>query len=97
VLPDASGKVELAAMMQALGARGFNEVLVEAGFKLNGSLLRAGVVDELIIYLAPHLLGDAARGMFNLPALDDLAGRRELSIRELRQVGTDLRITARLT
>jgi diaminohydroxyphosphoribosylaminopyrimidine deaminase/5-amino-6-(5-phosphoribosylamino)uracil reductase len=96
VLPDARGKVDLAAMMQELGRRGFNEVLVEAGFKLNGSLLAAGLVDELVIYLAPHLLGDSARGMFNLPALEDLTGRRELAIRDLRMVGRDLRIIARL-
>ncbi|HEX9178831.1 MAG TPA: bifunctional diaminohydroxyphosphoribosylaminopyrimidine deaminase/5-amino-6-(5-phosphoribosylamino)uracil reductase RibD, partial [Burkholderiales bacterium] len=95
VLPDASGKVDLAAMMQELGRRGFNEVLVEAGHKLNGSLLAAGLADELVIYLAPHLLGDSARGMFHLPALEDLAGRRELAIRDLRLVGRDLRITAR--
>ena len=96
VVPDAGGKVDLAAMMQELGRRGLNEVLVEAGFKLNGSLLAAGLVDELVIYLAPHLLGDSARGMFHLPALEDLVGRRELAIRDLRQVGTDLRIVARL-
>ncbi|HEX6828083.1 MAG TPA: bifunctional diaminohydroxyphosphoribosylaminopyrimidine deaminase/5-amino-6-(5-phosphoribosylamino)uracil reductase RibD [Burkholderiales bacterium] len=96
VLPDAGGKVDLAAMMQELGRRGLNEVLVEAGFKLNGSLLAAGLVDELVIYLAPHLLGDSARGMFHLPALEDLAGRRELAIRDVRAVGADLRIVARL-
>jgi diaminohydroxyphosphoribosylaminopyrimidine deaminase/5-amino-6-(5-phosphoribosylamino)uracil reductase len=95
-LPDAAGKVELPAMMQELARRGFNEVLVEAGHKLNGSLLAAGLVDELVIYLAPHLLGDSARGMFHLPVLEDLAGRRALAIRDLRLVGRDLRITARL-
>ncbi len=47
-----------------------NEVHVEAGYKLNGSLLREGMVDELLLYLAPHVIGDAARGMFNLPELD---------------------------
>jgi len=95
-LPDAAGKVDLAAMMQELGRRGCNEVLVEAGFKLNGSLLAAGLVDELVIYLAPQLLGDGARGMFNLPALEDLSGRRELAVRDVAMVGRDLRITARL-
>ncbi|HSD59907.1 MAG TPA: bifunctional diaminohydroxyphosphoribosylaminopyrimidine deaminase/5-amino-6-(5-phosphoribosylamino)uracil reductase RibD [Burkholderiales bacterium] len=95
-LPDARGKVDLAAMLQELGRRGFNEVLVEAGFKLNGSLLAAGLVDELVIYLAPQLLGDSARGMFNLPALEDLSGRRELAVRDVAMVGRDLRITARL-
>ena len=95
VVPDANGKVDLAAMMLELGRRGVNEVLVEAGFKLNGSLLAAGLVDELVIYLAPHLVGDAARGMFNLPALEDLGGRRALAVRDMRMVGRDLRVVAR--
>lgn len=96
VLPDASGKVDLAGMMQELARRQVNEVLVEAGFKLNGSLLKAGVVDELLVYLAPHLLGDAARGMFNLPELTDLSGRRKLEIRDARMIGADLRLLASL-
>lgn len=95
-LPDPDGKVDLAGMMGELGRRGVNEVLVEAGFKLNGSLLAASLVDELVIYLAPHLLGDASRGMFNLPPLEDLAGRRELSIMDMRMVGRDLRVVARI-
>jgi diaminohydroxyphosphoribosylaminopyrimidine deaminase/5-amino-6-(5-phosphoribosylamino)uracil reductase len=95
VLPDESGKVDLGAMFSELGRRELNEVHVEAGFKLNGSLLQAGVVDELVLYLAPSLLGDAARGLFNLPALDDLSKRRALTIRDMRQVGSDFRIIAR--
>lgn len=94
VLPNPEGKVDLLALFQELGRRGINEVLVEAGFKLNGSLLREGLVDELIIYLAPCLVGDCARGLFNLPALEDLSQRRELAITDMRQFGTDLRITA---
>lgn len=97
VLPDTSGKVDLTGMMRELARRQINEVLVEAGFKLNGSLLSAGVVDELIIYLAPHLLGDAARGMFNLPELTELSGRQELTIQDVRMIGADLRLLARLT
>lgn len=96
VLPNAAGKVELGALMQELGQRGMNEVHVEAGFRLNGSLLREGLVDELVVYLAPHLIGDAARGMFELPQLEDLSGRRELKIRDLRMIGTDIRIIARI-
>jgi diaminohydroxyphosphoribosylaminopyrimidine deaminase/5-amino-6-(5-phosphoribosylamino)uracil reductase len=95
VLPNAAGKVEFDALMRELGRRGINEVHVEAGFKLNGSLLAEGFVDELVIYFAPHLIGDAARGMFNLPALADLAGRRELIVRDLRKVGSDIRVIAR--
>jgi diaminohydroxyphosphoribosylaminopyrimidine deaminase/5-amino-6-(5-phosphoribosylamino)uracil reductase len=82
-------------MFSELGRRELNEVHVEAGFKLNGSLLQAGVVDELVLYLAPCLLGDVARGLFNLPALDDLSKRSALTIRDMRQVGSDVRIIAR--
>ncbi len=94
-LPDDHGKVDLAAMAQELGRRGYNEVLVEAGTKLNGSLLRANLVDELLVYLAPHLLGDNARGMFGIPELTDLSERHVLTIKGVRQIGDDIRITAR--
>jgi diaminohydroxyphosphoribosylaminopyrimidine deaminase/5-amino-6-(5-phosphoribosylamino)uracil reductase len=73
-----------------------NELHVEAGYKLNGSLLRENLVDELIVYLAPHLLGDTARGMFNLPALEDLSARHECDLRDVRSVGGDIRIIARV-
>jgi diaminohydroxyphosphoribosylaminopyrimidine deaminase/5-amino-6-(5-phosphoribosylamino)uracil reductase len=96
ILPNAQGKVELADLMQELGRRGINEVLAEAGTRLNGSLLREGCVDELLIYQAPILLGDAARGMFGLAELTDLAGARRLNIIERRSVGADFRIRARL-
>ncbi|MBA4092895.1 MAG: bifunctional diaminohydroxyphosphoribosylaminopyrimidine deaminase/5-amino-6-(5-phosphoribosylamino)uracil reductase RibD [Candidatus Accumulibacter sp.] len=95
LLPDAGGKVDLTALLEELGRRGVNEVHAEAGFKLNGSLLGAGLVDELLLYLAPCLIGDAARGMFNLPALDSLDGKRRLAIRDVRMVGPDLRLLAR--
>lgn len=95
VLPDAQGKVDLPLLLTELGRRGVNEVLVEAGFKLNGSLLRENCVDELLIYLAPCLLGDAARGMFNLPELNSLSSRRQLRIHDLRHLGDDLRLLAR--
>ena len=94
-LPNQEGKVELSQMMSDLAQREVNEVLVEGGFRLNGSLLQAGLVDELLIYFAPHLIGDKARGMFHLSELGDLAGRRELKILDLRQVGGDLRVLAR--
>jgi diaminohydroxyphosphoribosylaminopyrimidine deaminase/5-amino-6-(5-phosphoribosylamino)uracil reductase len=95
VLPNAAGKVDLGAMMAELGRRELNEVHVEAGFKLNGSLLESGVVDELVLYLAPCLLGDAARGLFAFPPLEDLGEQRTLAIRDVRHVGADLRIVAR--
>lgn len=96
-LPNAEGKVELGELMRELARREINEVHVEAGYKLNGSLLREGLVDELVIYLAPHLIGDAARGMFHLPELEHLEGRRPLTIRDLRRIDEDIRVIARTT
>lgn len=96
VLPNAAGKVELAELMQELARRGLNEIHVEGGFKLNGSLIAAGVVDELLVYLAPSLIGESGPGMFNLPAIDDLGERRRLVLRDVQRIGEDLRIVARL-
>lgn len=94
VLPNAAGKVDLAALMLELGRRQINELHVEAGFKLNGSLIREGCVDELLVYLAPSLLGDAQR-MFNLPVLESLEDKKSLAFHEVKQIGADLRILAR--
>jgi diaminohydroxyphosphoribosylaminopyrimidine deaminase/5-amino-6-(5-phosphoribosylamino)uracil reductase len=96
-LPNREGKVDLAALMRELARRELNEVLVESGSRLNGALLRAGVVDDLIVYLAPHLLGDSARGMFDLGELTALEQRVEFTIRDLRRIGSDLRMVGRLT
>lgn len=94
LLPNSRGKVDLPALMTELGARQINELHVEAGFKLNGSLIREGCVDELLLYLAPNLIGDA-QGLFDLPSLDNLDGRKVLSFHEFKQIGPDLRILAR--
>ncbi|MFY9722256.1 MAG: bifunctional diaminohydroxyphosphoribosylaminopyrimidine deaminase/5-amino-6-(5-phosphoribosylamino)uracil reductase RibD [Azonexus sp.] len=96
LLPNAAGKVELKDLLEELGRRGINEVHAEAGFKLNGSLLREGLVDELLLYLAPCLIGHDASGLFNLPELTSLDGKRLLQIRDLRQIGEDIRLIARL-
>jgi diaminohydroxyphosphoribosylaminopyrimidine deaminase/5-amino-6-(5-phosphoribosylamino)uracil reductase len=74
-----------------------NDVWVEAGAGLNGALLQAGLIDELIIYVAPRLLGDSARGMFGVPALESLAAGWNLVFEDFRKVGRDLRITARVS
>ena len=94
VMPNPAGKVELAELLRELARREMNEIHVEAGFKLNGSLLREGLVDELVVYLAPSIIGDAARGLFHLPELEDLAGRRALEFTDVRTIGTDIRVTA---
>jgi len=93
-LPNADGKVDLPALMLELGRRQINELHVEAGFKLNGSLIREGCVNELLVYLAPTLLGDAQR-MFNLPELVSLEQKKNLIFHEIKQIGPDLRMLAR--
>jgi len=95
VMPNRAGKVELGDLFRELARREINEVHVEAGFRLNGSLLREGQVDGVLVYLAPALIGDKAHGMFELPELSDLSGRRELKIRDLQMVGPDIRVIAR--
>jgi diaminohydroxyphosphoribosylaminopyrimidine deaminase/5-amino-6-(5-phosphoribosylamino)uracil reductase len=92
---DARGKVDLPAVLRVLGERGVNELHIEAGFKLNGSLLREACVDELLMYLAPTLLGPG-RAMFDLPLLDALDQRIPLHVHEVRQIGDDIRVLARL-
>lgn len=88
------GGVDPAAVLAELGRREANEVHVEAGATLCGSLLASGYIDELLVYLAPHVLGDGARGLFALGPLARMAERTRLHIREVRHVGADLRIRA---
>jgi diaminohydroxyphosphoribosylaminopyrimidine deaminase/5-amino-6-(5-phosphoribosylamino)uracil reductase len=100
-LPDAtapgaaSPKVDLAAMLRDLALRDMNEVHVEAGHKLNGSLLRAGLVDDVLVYLAPLWLGTGA-GMSNLGPLTQLADGLALEFHSTEMVGADLRVLARV-
>ena len=94
-LPGERGKVDLKALMNALAVRTINEVHVEAGFKLNGSIMSAGLADELLVYLAPSLLGEA-QGMLHLPALSELSHAQRLKFQEVAQVGDDVRIVARV-
>jgi riboflavin biosynthesis protein RibD len=96
-LADGDGRVDLVALMRLLAARGVNEVHVEAGAKLNGALMRAGLIDELLVYLAPALIGDPARGMFEFAApLEGLAQRTCLEWTSLERVGDDVRVIARV-
>jgi diaminohydroxyphosphoribosylaminopyrimidine deaminase/5-amino-6-(5-phosphoribosylamino)uracil reductase len=94
-LPNPGGKVDLPRMLEELAARGINELHVEAGFRLNGSLVREGCVDELLLYLNPSLLGDTAQGLLDLPAPASLEKRLKLRILSLERLGDDLRILAR--
>lgn len=95
-LPNPEGKVDLQKLCAHLAARGINEVLVEAGINLHSALLRAGMIDELLIYLAPMLLGDRARGMLDLGEISGMNEVLKLDLREMRAFGADLRILARL-
>ena len=95
-LPSADGRVDLPALLGELAVRGINEVHAETGAGLGGALLAQGLVDELLLYWAPSLLGDAARGMFKLPVLSSLADQRTLNLRDVRLIGNDLRLLARL-
>ena len=94
-LPSASRKVDLSELMQELARRGINEVHVEGGNRLSGALVAAGLVDELLLYQAPCLIGDSARGMLAMPALQSLENKQQLQIRDVRMVGADLRVLAR--
>ena len=88
------GHVDLKKLMNRLAEREINDVMVEAGSKLNGALVQAGLVDELVIYMAPKLLGDSAQGLFHLPALQKMSQNIALEITDIRAVGSDWRITA---
>ena len=94
-LPNAAGKVDLAAMLKDLGRRGINELHVEAGHKLNGSLIREGLVDELLVYLAPRLLGQGW-GMADFGPLTGLSEGLALEFKSVEKVGPDLRVLARV-
>jgi len=93
-LPLQGQRLDLPAVLQYLGTLEMNEVHLEAGATLCGALLQAGLIDELIIYMAPHLMGDAARGLFTLPGLATMAQRVNLSVNDIRAVGDDWRISA---
>jgi diaminohydroxyphosphoribosylaminopyrimidine deaminase / 5-amino-6-(5-phosphoribosylamino)uracil reductase len=95
VAPNAHGKVDLPRMLEELARRGVNELHVEAGFRLNGSLVREGCVDEFLVYLNPSFLGDGAQGMLDLPAVGALEERLKLELVSLDRLGEDLRILAR--
>lgn len=97
VLPPRNGRVDLPSVLVELARRGCNEVHLECGATLAGAMLAAGLLDELILYMAPLLLGDGARGLFHLPGLNRMSERIALDIIDVRPVGRDWRITARPT
>lgn len=96
VFEGSGARVNLDRMMTTLAKLGMNEILVEAGSRLGGALIQDGLVDELIIYMAPSLLGSNAKGMFQLPELASLQHKTALNIEDVRMIGSDVRIIARL-
>ena len=92
ILPDVAGRVDLKQLLTELAKRELNEMMVEAGCTLNGALLNAGLIDEWVMYTAPVLLGDKARGLFDVPMLTEMSQRQKVSIRDVVMVGQDIRI-----
>jgi diaminohydroxyphosphoribosylaminopyrimidine deaminase/5-amino-6-(5-phosphoribosylamino)uracil reductase len=95
LLPNPHGKVDLQALLSDLARREVNELHVEAGHKLNGSLIREACVDEFLVYLAPQILG-LGQGMANLGPLEDLSQGLALRFTETQLIGKDLRVLARV-
>lgn len=95
VVSGAGGRLNLAEVMTMLAELGVNDVLVEAGPGLAGSLLASGLVDELVIYQSPHIMGSETQGMFRTPGWNTMGGRMQLDITDVRRVGADTRVTAR--
>jgi len=90
-----AGGLDLGAVLTRLAELECNEVLVEAGPTLAGEFLRAGLADEIVVYMAPVVLGSAARSLFNMPVLERMSDRREFEWRVVERIGDDLRLTLR--
>lgn len=95
-LPDSTGKVDLGRMLTQLARLEINELLVEAGPALSGAMVLAGWVDELICYLAPSLLGNPAQGMLEFPEFTSLSEKLNLQLQDVRKIGQDVRLLARI-
>ena len=96
LMPCCSNSVSIEAVLDILAEMEINEVLLETGATLSGSMLQQGFIDELIIYMAPVLMGDSARGLFHLPGLEKMADKIQLEITDVRAVGKDWRIDAKV-
>jgi diaminohydroxyphosphoribosylaminopyrimidine deaminase/5-amino-6-(5-phosphoribosylamino)uracil reductase len=96
VLTGSDRRVDLVHLLQILAEREVNELMIEAGATINGALFTAGLVDEIVLYLAPIVIGDAARGLFALPELQKMDQRKNLLVQDVRMVGKDIRVMARL-
>jgi diaminohydroxyphosphoribosylaminopyrimidine deaminase/5-amino-6-(5-phosphoribosylamino)uracil reductase len=92
-LPERNGRVDLQALLRKLAEEGCNEVMVETGAELSGAFVQEALVDEFVIYIAPKILGSAARPLFDLP-IATMSGNLPLIIKDIRAVGYDWRVTA---
>jgi len=88
------GRIDLYLLMEDLADKEVNLLHVEAGSVLCGALLKNDLVDEIIVYMAPHIMGDNAKGLFSLPGLEKMKDRISLNIKDVRSIGNDIRITA---
>jgi diaminohydroxyphosphoribosylaminopyrimidine deaminase/5-amino-6-(5-phosphoribosylamino)uracil reductase len=95
-MPAIGNRVDLHAVLSHLGQLSVNEVLLEAGPTLSGAMLNAGLVDEIVVYMAPKIMGNAARGLFNLPGLEKMSQAIDVQIDDIRAVGSDWKITLRI-
>ena len=91
------GRLDIPELLRHLASQNNNEVLFECGATLAGSLVRSGLVDEIVLYMAPRLMGKDARSLLNIPAIGNMGDLIELDIQDVRQVGPDLRLVARIT
>jgi diaminohydroxyphosphoribosylaminopyrimidine deaminase/5-amino-6-(5-phosphoribosylamino)uracil reductase len=94
ILPGDRNRLDLHEVLQFLANQEINEVLLESGATLAGAMLEQRLIDELIIYQAPHLMGDSGRGLFSLPGIQQMSQRIGLRLTDLRRIGTDIRLTA---
>lgn len=94
-LPDSNNRVDLQALLSLLAQRGINEVLVEAGQCLSGAFLQANLIDELVLYYAPKLMGADAKAMFAVPELSNMQQVTDLQVVDVRQIGADIRLRAK--
>lgn len=92
-LPKKNGRMDLHEVLSFLAKQQVNELLVEAGSTLNGTLLAEGLVDEWIVYMAPCVLGDRGRGLFHLPGITAMADKKTLKLTDVRRVGKDIKFT----
>jgi len=92
---EVNGRIALLDVMKDLGSDEMNEVLVEAGSVLNGALLKESLIDEIVLYLAPCFLGDKAKGMFDLPILNEMSEKYDFKINDVSQIGPDIKVILR--